>query len=78
MAKIWQKAVDFLNSSDSRVRVETQQIAGEDFEVWRWIGVCIPKPSKKQKKESLSSPRHVRSLYLKGKVKSFHFLEKYS
>ncbi|XP_066919549.1 LEM protein 2-like [Clytia hemisphaerica] len=62
MAKIWRKAVDFLNSSDSRVRVETQQIAGEDFEVWRWIGVCIPKPSKKQKKESLSSPRHLQQL----------------
>ena len=48
MAKIWQKAVDFVNASDSRIRMETQQIAGEDFEVWRWIGVCTPK-AKKQK-----------------------------
>ena len=46
MAKIWQKAVDFVNASDSRIRMETQQIAGEDFEVWRWIGVCTPKAKK--------------------------------
>ena len=58
MAKLWQKAVNFLNSSDSRVRMETQQISGEDFEVWRWIDVCIPKMSKKQKKESRTQ-RHV-------------------
>ena len=42
MAKTWQKAVDFLSSSDSRIRVETQRISGEDFEVWRWIGVRTP------------------------------------
>ena len=61
MAKIWQKAVNFLNSSDSRVRMETQQISGEDFEEWRCIDICIPKMSKKQKKES-SNQRHVSSL----------------
>ena len=64
MAKVWQKAVDFLNSSDSRVRVETQQIAGEDFEVWRWIGVCVPK-SKKQKTKESSRSQHVSCLILK-------------
>ncbi|XP_065669546.1 uncharacterized protein LOC100215426 isoform X2 [Hydra vulgaris] len=42
MAKTWQKAVEFLSSSDSRIRVETQRISGEDFEVWRWIGVRTP------------------------------------
>ena len=49
MARIWRKAVAFLNSSDSRVRVETQRIAGEDFDVWRWIGVCTPKLKKEKK-----------------------------
>ena len=34
--------MDFLGSTDSRIRVETQRISGEDFEVWRWIGVMTP------------------------------------
>ncbi|XP_065058607.1 inner nuclear membrane protein Man1-like [Rhopilema esculentum] len=38
-SRAWKKAVDFLSSTDARIRVETQRIAGEDFEVWRWIGV---------------------------------------
>ena len=37
--RAWRKAVDFLSSSDSRIRLENQRVAGEDFEVWRWIGV---------------------------------------
>jgi len=49
MGKTWQKAVDFLNSSESRIRVETQRIAGEDFDVWRWIGVSTPKLKKEKK-----------------------------
>lgn len=49
MAKTWRKAVAFLNSSDSRVRVETQRLAGEDFDVWRWIGVSTPKLKKEKK-----------------------------
>lgn len=34
---IWEKAVDWLATQESRVRVETRRIAGEDFIVWRWI-----------------------------------------
>lgn len=34
---LWQKAVQFLNVNESRVRVETQQVAGEEFAVWRWV-----------------------------------------
>lgn len=37
--RAWKKAVEFLSSTDSRIRIETQRVAGEDFEVWRWIGV---------------------------------------
>jgi len=37
--RAWRKAVDFLSSSDSRIRLENRRIAGEDFDVWRWIGV---------------------------------------
>ena len=36
-AQIWQKAVDWIANSETRVRVESQMIAGEQFTVWRWI-----------------------------------------
>lgn len=51
MSNVWQKTVDFLNTSDSRIRVEAQQIAGEDFEVWRWIGVT-PDSGQKSNEET--------------------------
>ncbi|XP_072026415.1 inner nuclear membrane protein Man1-like [Amphiura filiformis] len=35
--KLWNRAVQFLNANESRVRVETQQVAGEEFPVWRWV-----------------------------------------
>jgi membrane protein Man1 len=34
---IWDQAVSFLSANESRIRVESQKIAGEDFAVWRWI-----------------------------------------
>ena len=34
---IWKKAVEWIATSDSRVRVESQMIAGEQFDVWKWI-----------------------------------------
>ncbi|XP_068718898.1 inner nuclear membrane protein Man1-like [Montipora capricornis] len=39
----WNRAVRFLSGNESRIRVESQRIAGEDFEVWRWIQVATPK-----------------------------------
>ncbi|XP_078098441.1 uncharacterized protein LOC144511886 [Mustelus asterias] len=36
LKKIWQKAVQFLEANESRIRTETQRINGEDFLVWRW------------------------------------------
>lgn len=35
--KLWNKAVQFLEDNESRVRPEIQQIQGEDFRVWRWL-----------------------------------------
>ena len=35
--KLWEKAVQWVAAHESRVRVETRRIAGEDFTVWRWI-----------------------------------------
>ncbi|KAK2184900.1 hypothetical protein NP493_249g07019 [Ridgeia piscesae] len=37
----WDKAVKFLSANESRVRVETQKIHGEEFAVWRWLQVGI-------------------------------------
>ncbi|CAH3045951.1 unnamed protein product [Pocillopora meandrina] len=42
--KAWTRAVRFLSANESRIRVESQRIAGEDFEVWRWIHIATPKP----------------------------------
>uniref|UniRef100_A0A3Q2T4Z4 Inner nuclear membrane protein Man1 n=1 Tax=Fundulus heteroclitus TaxID=8078 RepID=A0A3Q2T4Z4_FUNHE len=37
MKKIWDRAVHYISSDESRIRTETQQIKGADFKVWRWI-----------------------------------------
>lgn len=34
---LWDKAVKFLSANESRVKVETQTIAGEVYAVWRWL-----------------------------------------
>ncbi|MGH0176712.1 UNVERIFIED_CONTAM: hypothetical protein FKN15_072810 [Acipenser sinensis] len=36
MRRIWDRAVEFLSSNESRIRTETHRISGEDFLVWRW------------------------------------------
>ncbi|XP_048834777.1 inner nuclear membrane protein Man1 [Brienomyrus brachyistius] len=36
MKKVWERAVKFLSTNESRIRTETQRIKGEDFLVWRW------------------------------------------
>ena len=41
MQKVWDEAVRFLEANESRVRVETQTISGEEFVVWRWLQVTI-------------------------------------
>ncbi len=38
---VWKKACNYIAKNESRVRVEQQQIAGEEFDVWRWISVEI-------------------------------------
>ena len=36
---LWKRALDFLLAKESRLRSETQVVAGEEFEVLRWIQV---------------------------------------
>ncbi|KAL0107851.1 hypothetical protein PUN28_014843 [Cardiocondyla obscurior] len=37
MSGLWEKAVKFLDENESRIRREVQQVAGEEFHVWRWL-----------------------------------------
>ncbi|XP_050456075.1 uncharacterized protein LOC126853925 isoform X2 [Cataglyphis hispanica] len=37
MTSLWDKAVKFLDENESRIRREVQQVAGEEFHVWRWL-----------------------------------------
>ncbi|KAG5313738.1 MAN1 protein, partial [Acromyrmex insinuator] len=37
MTSLWEKAVKFLDENESRIRREVQQVAGEEFHVWRWL-----------------------------------------
>ncbi|XP_066559104.1 LEM domain-containing protein 2 isoform X2 [Amia ocellicauda] len=36
MRCVWDKAVEFVASQESRIRTESHRVAGEDFLVWRW------------------------------------------
>ncbi|XP_031989023.1 LEM domain-containing protein 2 isoform X2 [Corvus moneduloides] len=36
MKRVWEKAVDFLASNESRIQTESHRVAGEDMLVWRW------------------------------------------
>ncbi|XP_043356217.1 LEM domain-containing protein 2 isoform X6 [Dermochelys coriacea] len=36
MKRVWNRAVDFLASNESRIQTESHRIAGEDMLVWRW------------------------------------------
>ena len=37
--RLWEKSCKWIATHESRVRVETRRMAGEDFEVWMWIQV---------------------------------------
>ena len=41
---LWDEAVKFIEANESRIRVETQIIQGEEFIVWRWLQVLIETP----------------------------------
>ena len=58
LSKAWNRAVRFLSANESRIRVESQRIAGEDFEVWRWIHIATPKPHNPKLSLSVSSCSH--------------------
>lgn len=41
MQSLWDDAVEFIEGNESRIRVETQVIQGEEYTVWRWLQVCM-------------------------------------
>ncbi|KAL1415439.1 hypothetical protein MTO96_006789 [Rhipicephalus appendiculatus] len=46
LSSLWQSAVAFLERNESRLRTERQQIEGESYLVWRWLGTASPSRSK--------------------------------
>ncbi|XP_022199639.1 inner nuclear membrane protein Man1 [Nilaparvata lugens] len=38
MQSVWDEAVTYLESNESRMRTEVQLVSGEEFRVWRWLG----------------------------------------
>ncbi|XP_048203903.1 LEM domain-containing protein 2 [Perognathus longimembris pacificus] len=36
MKRVWDRAVEFLASNESRIQTESHRVAGEDMLVWRW------------------------------------------
>ena len=42
---IWDKAVKWIATKESRVRQETRRISGEDLPVWKWICNSDPLPT---------------------------------
>ena len=42
MSRAWKMAVDWVASeNESRLRVETQRVKGQDHIVWRWVQVIL-------------------------------------
>lgn len=46
LSSLWQSAVAFLERNESRLRTERQQIEGETYLVWRWLGTASPPRAK--------------------------------
>uniref|UniRef100_A0A023G3Q1 LEM domain-containing protein n=1 Tax=Amblyomma triste TaxID=251400 RepID=A0A023G3Q1_AMBTT len=46
LSNLWQSAVAFLERNESRLRMERQQIEGESYLVWRWLGTTSPPRTK--------------------------------
>lgn len=57
--RVWQKACEWLAVHESRVRLENRRIAGEDFQVWRWIQEDPPSTEEPSKASAppTNSPR---------------------
>ena len=67
LMKSWNKAVASINC-DSRIRLETQRVSGEDMDCWRWIAVMGAPKMKKAKKSTTAE------MYLSNNQVCAHFL----
>lgn len=52
--KLWNKAVQFLEENESRVKPDVQHIQGDDLQVWRWLPPSACSPTKLSKLEAMS------------------------
>lgn len=46
LSRVWQEAVSYLERNETRLRAELQQIEGESWMVWRWLGAVSPPRAK--------------------------------
>lgn len=63
MARIWEKAVKFIEENESRIRTEVQQVWGEDTAVWRWLGPTLSKSQTSFQENSDSGNESANQLY---------------
>jgi len=63
-AEIWNKAVAYIRTHESRVREDVQHIFGEEFRVWQWLpdlawspGSSPPSPRSPVRSPSMASPQ---------------------
>jgi hypothetical protein len=44
---LWDRAVRYLSSNESRLRTENQIIKGEEYTVWHWVSLVAPETDKR-------------------------------
>ncbi|CAF0773961.1 unnamed protein product [Didymodactylos carnosus] len=52
---LWERAKEHISNAESRVRLESQLIHGEEFDVWRWIQPLSPTTKQKEQQRSMIS-----------------------
>jgi len=52
--KLWNKAVQFLEANESRVRPDIREIQGDNLKVWRWLPPSACSPAKLSKLDAMS------------------------
>lgn len=57
LSGVWRKAVEAVGD-DSRLRIETQRVNGQDLLVWKWVQVRSACSSPSNASSSTSSPHH--------------------
>ena len=85
-SKVWENAASWIDKHESRVRVETRRIAGEDFLVWRWIDISESdgrmneaphSPTGQDEPDGGSTRAHIEKLRRREQLWGEHVLDHY-